>query len=417
MKEKKPHCRVAEAYWRADSSYYTTVRPPRELSSLICFVDGGRHRNSLSEEESISSRLKDSSTTEKFSNPNNSEEENIVNLTEKLKLSKFIEALRSDIRVEVKKLGPKTFKSAVAIAKNIDNALSDDGGELNVTDSGINQILSQQLNTNKQLLELSEKVNAISSQNLCVNSLTEAPATTSNNVQSNQQTQCQICGKFNHTARNCFHYTRGNYYRGNSMASYNRTFRANNFHPYRSRANQRSNSGRSFRGDGTVEAFVEVTDESSDQYISLSKSWQTRDTSDLKKFLIWLKQHSPFNQSEELISVSLGIVADDRVNCDSAEELGENAVKGIVGKRFADVTLKRKVQVFTLAAMENTKLIDTDPVVFNPNQLFHRIACVLRSVDDTTLKAVYSMNGHLIFILYSTTLLFARDEDDFNERY
>ncbi|GBN82007.1 hypothetical protein AVEN_171396-1 [Araneus ventricosus] len=53
------------------------------------------------------------STTDKFSNPNNSEEENIVSLTEKLKLSKFIEALRPDIRVEVKKLGPKTFKSAV----------------------------------------------------------------------------------------------------------------------------------------------------------------------------------------------------------------------------------------------------------------------------------------------------------------
>ncbi|GBM16348.1 hypothetical protein AVEN_28311-1 [Araneus ventricosus] len=56
--------------------------------------------------------------------------------------------------------------------------------------------------------------------------------------------------------------------------------------------------------------------------------------------------------------------------------------KGIVGKRFADVTLKRKVQVFTLAAMENTKLIDKDPVVFNSNQLFHRIACVLRSAND-----------------------------------
>ncbi|GBL79869.1 Uncharacterized protein K02A2.6, partial [Araneus ventricosus] len=189
-----------------------------------------------------------SSTTEKFSDPNNSEEENIVNLTEKLKLSKFIEALRPDIRVEVKKLGPKTFKSAVEIAKNIDNALSDDGAELNVTDSGINQILSQQLSTNKEILELSEKVNAISSQNLCVNSLTEAPATNSNNVQSYQQSPCQICGKLNHKANNCFHYTRGNYYRGNnSRASYNRTFRANNFHPYRSRANQRSNYGRGFR--------------------------------------------------------------------------------------------------------------------------------------------------------------------------
>ncbi|GBM55816.1 Transposon Tf2-9 polyprotein, partial [Araneus ventricosus] len=187
-------------------------------------------------------------TTDKFSNPNNSEEENIVNLTEKLKLSKFIEALRPDIRVEVKKLGPKNFKSAVGIAKNIDNALSDDGAEINVTDSGINQILSQQLSTNKQILELSEKVNVISSQNLCVNSLTEAPATNSNNVQSNQQSPCQICGKLNHKASNCFHYTRGNYYRGNVRPNYNRTFRANNFHPYRSRANQRSNSGRGCRG-------------------------------------------------------------------------------------------------------------------------------------------------------------------------
>ncbi|GBL64788.1 Transposon Tf2-6 polyprotein, partial [Araneus ventricosus] len=227
----------------------------KKLEEKFCkkpnFEEAQRQFNNLKQKvsQSISDLAEQvSSTTDKFSNPNNSEEENIVNLTEKLKLSKFIEALRPDIRVEVKKLGPKNFKSAVAIAKNIDNALSDDGAEINVTDSGINQILSQQLSTNKQILELSEKVNAISSQNLCVNSLTEAPATNSNNVQSYQQSPCQICGKLNHKANNCFHYTRGNYYRGNVRPNYNRTFRANNFHPYRSRANQRSNYGRGFRG-------------------------------------------------------------------------------------------------------------------------------------------------------------------------
>ncbi|GBM22755.1 Retrovirus-related Pol polyprotein from transposon 17.6 [Araneus ventricosus] len=226
----------------------------KKLEEKFCkkpnFEEAQRQFNNLKQKvsQSISDLAEQvSSTTDKFSNPNNSEEENIINLTEKLKLSKFIEALRPDIRVEVKKLGPKNFKSAVAIAKNIDNALSDDGAEINVTDSGINQILSQQLSTNKQILELSEKVNAISSQNLCVNSLTEAPATNSNNVQSYQQSPCQICGKLNHKANNCFHFTRGNYYRGNVRANYNRTFRANNFHPYRSRANQRSNSGRGCR--------------------------------------------------------------------------------------------------------------------------------------------------------------------------
>ncbi|GBM15678.1 Transposon Tf2-6 polyprotein [Araneus ventricosus] len=227
----------------------------KKLEEKFCkkpnFEEAQRQFNNLKQKvsQSISDLAEQvSSTTDKFSNPNNSEEENIINLTEKLKLSKFIEALRPDIRVEVKKLGPKNFKSAVAIAKNIDNALSDDGAEINVTDSGINQILSQQLSTNKQILELSEKVNAISSQNLCVNSLTEAPATNSNNVQSYQQSPCQICGKLNHKANNCFHFTRGNYYRGNVRPNYNRTFRANNFHPYRSRANQRSNYGRGFRG-------------------------------------------------------------------------------------------------------------------------------------------------------------------------
>ncbi|GBM18785.1 Transposon Tf2-9 polyprotein [Araneus ventricosus] len=227
----------------------------KKLEEKFCkkpnFEEAQRQFNNLKQKvsQSISDLAEQvSSTTDKFSNPNNSEEENIINLTEKLKLSKFIEALRPDIRVEVKKLGPKNFKSAVAIAKNIDNALSDDGAEINVTDSGINQILSQQLSTNKQILELSEKVNAISSQNLCVNSLSEAPPTNSNNDQSYQQSPCQICGKLNHKANNCFHYTRSNYYRGNVRPNYNRTFRANNFHPYRSHANQRSNYGRGFRG-------------------------------------------------------------------------------------------------------------------------------------------------------------------------
>ncbi|GBO06626.1 Transposon Tf2-6 polyprotein [Araneus ventricosus] len=235
----------------------------KKLEEKFCkkpnFEEAQRQFNNLKQKvsQSISDLAEQvSSTTDKFSNPNNSEEENIINLTEKLKLSKFIEALRPDIRVEIKKLGPKNFKSAVAIAKNIDNALSDDGAEINVTDSGINQILSQQLSTNKQILELSEKVNAISSQNLCVNSLSEAPATNSNNVQCNQQSPCQICGKLNHKANNCFHYTRGNYYRGNVRPNYNRTFRANNFHPYRSRANQRSNSGRGCRADSLCELKV-----------------------------------------------------------------------------------------------------------------------------------------------------------------
>ncbi|GBN17370.1 hypothetical protein AVEN_149648-1 [Araneus ventricosus] len=32
--------------------------------------------------------------------------------------------------------------------------------------------------------------------------------------------------------------------------------------------------------------------------------------------------------------------------------------------------------------MGNTIIVDKDPIVANPNQLFHRIACVVKSADD-----------------------------------
>ncbi|KAJ8875620.1 hypothetical protein PR048_023516 [Dryococelus australis] len=97
---------------------------------------------------------------------------------------------------------------------------------------------------------------------------------------------------------------------------------------------------------------------------------------------VWLNQHSCPSTNPKSSFPSSRIVADARVTCDSAEELGENAVRGIMGISFANVTLKRKTQVFILAAMEMTIAIDKEPVVVNPNQLFHCIVCVVRSADD-----------------------------------
>ncbi|KAJ8887374.1 hypothetical protein PR048_013589 [Dryococelus australis] len=62
---------------------------------------------------------------------------------------------------------------------------------------------------------------------------------------------------------------------------------------------------------------------------------------------------------------------------DMTIEQVNNAVRGIMGIYFANVT-----QVFTLATMGKTITIDKDPVVVNPNQLFHRIVCVVRSADN-----------------------------------
>ncbi|GBN00076.1 hypothetical protein AVEN_69852-1 [Araneus ventricosus] len=65
------------------------------------------------------------------------------------------------------------------------------------------------------------------------------------------------------------------------------------------------------------------------------------------------------------------------------------------GKRFVDVTLKRKVQVFALAAIGNTKIVDKNCEIFYPNQQFHRIACVLRSADDPEVCLQYERAPYL----------------------
>jgi len=72
-----------------------------------------------------------------------------------------------------------------------------------------------------------------------------------------------------------------------------------------------------------VETFAGVRSESSEQHISLLKSRQSRDTKDLQKFYEWLQQRSPFKKSGDLVSLFTGVIADERVNSDSAEELGE----------------------------------------------------------------------------------------------
>ncbi|GBM50120.1 hypothetical protein AVEN_185504-1 [Araneus ventricosus] len=53
-----------------------------------------------------------------------------------------------------------------------------------------------------------------------------------------------------------------------------------------------------------LEAFAEVTGEFSDQHIFFYQNRGRLEISDLKKFLVWVEQHSPYNKSEELISLS-----------------------------------------------------------------------------------------------------------------
>jgi hypothetical protein len=183
----------------------------------------------------------------KFTKVTESQDPILKNLHEQMMLSKFIDALRPELQLEVKKTGPNSFKAAVATAINIENALEENPPINSEFDLQINTLLQQQLESQAIIHSLSEKIEELKSGQ--INNIT---ATNVNNREfQKERVQCQICLRKNHKTSECFYFPtqRGNFrphnsfrgrnqvsnrgYRGNLRNNFNRRGRASEFHPYR----------------------------------------------------------------------------------------------------------------------------------------------------------------------------------------
>lgn len=132
-----------------------------------------------------------------------------------------------------------------------------------------------------------------------------------------------------------------------------------------------------------VENFSGAFSRTSEQHVELRESRKVRDHKDLLEMMAWLHSHNPFKTSSNLlVSIATGLVGDDSVNCDEAQDRGVAAMKSIVGQRFSDVHLRRKDKVRSLASVAKTIKFKGRDVEVNPNQLFHRILCVVRSEEE-----------------------------------
>lgn len=155
---------------------------------------------------------------------------NLLDLGRKIKLNKLYEALRSDIRVEVKKLNPQNFDEATKAAINIENALADPAYNANnLISSDISELVSSQIQTNAKILELSEKIDNLSISRT-VNNVQFQDST---NFPGNNdfQVKCLICAK-NHLTINCWHFPKiknanFNASRGKSYNKINKQYREN----------------------------------------------------------------------------------------------------------------------------------------------------------------------------------------------
>ena len=133
------------------------------------------------------------------------------------------------------------------------------------------------------------------------------------------------------------------------------------------------------------EAFRKLTENAggtwSKQHQELYQGSRIRDHDDLQKFLVFLRSHNPFTSADptQLRNIYTGLVADHRVNVDDALTIGAKIQEILTGKRFIDVTMKKKDQAQTFSIMRKPIKVDGEDVRTSPAQLYRRLLCIART--------------------------------------
>lgn len=107
-----------------------------------------------------------------------------------------------------------------------------------------------------------------------------------------------------------------------------------------------------------------------------------KDNSDIIKMKEWLAQRSPFCSSNNLVSLSSGIVADSTINCHKAFKVGTESLMSISGKVLRDVTIRRKFSVKPLSNMSSKINTGKRDIIIDPTLLFQRIALVKKNEEE-----------------------------------
>ena len=143
------------------------------------------------------------------------------------------------------------------------------------------------------------------------------------------------------------------------------------------------------------EAMASVTDHlhtTSEQHQELGHSRIKRDYEDLQKVIEWFKERNPFDsERKELQSLSSGVTADDTVNCDETEKVGQQIHDVLDKKSVQKCTIKRALQLNTLGSMKNIIKINKQDVSIDPTKLFSRLVV---HIDKMTSNNTLPMNLH-----------------------
>ena len=147
--------------------------------------------------------------------------------------------------------------------------------------------------------------------------------------------------------------------------------------------------------NNAMQEFTDQRVESNEQHKDMFDARIKRDDKDSNTFLDYLTERNPFtSQNEEsLRNIETGALADNRVNVDSAKNIGELIIADMEGKAVIDYTFKKKNQAVTLCSKQNVK-VDSEEVHVDLQPLFQRLVAVSKSIlDDVEDLFSYELYG------------------------
>jgi len=146
--------------------------------------------------------------------------------------------------------------------------------------------------------------------------------------------------------------------------------------------------------NNAMQEFTKTLYQTSEQHKETGKSRTARDTKDMHIVLSFLRERSPFTNSEtELMNIETGVTADTNVNVDEAVTIGEMIVQNMTGKVAGKFSFKRSMQVVRMSEKADVTVFG-EGVHIDTQLLFQRLTTAAdRYVDDISEVFKYELSS------------------------
>ena len=141
-----------------------------------------------------------------------------------------------------------------------------------------------------------------------------------------------------------------------------------------------------------IQNLTSVSYTTSNQHKEAGCSRKERDLKDTREIIRFLKDRSPFENTESLYNIVTGVTAGPKVNVDRAEIIGKDTVASMVDQNVFEFSFQRKNQATN---MQTTGVvIGEETINIDPQVLFQRLIAIKDHHDYSSELFEYELCGY-----------------------